>query len=351
MYFPPLRPIAIATLAVLSLTLFTLTSQAEEPQGKAAAAVAAPEKLPELFSGAKNVVFLGDSITYGGRYIEIIEGVVRTKFYDLDLDFINVGLPSETVSGLSEPGHAGGKFPRPDVHERLVRMFDKLHPDVVFACYGMNCGIYHPLGEERFKAYREKMQLLHDIATQQGAQIVHLTPPPFDPQPLAGKTLPAGLEEYRQPFEGYDSVLEAYSKWLLSKRDEGWTVIDLHGPMNDYLKQQRKQDPKFVLAGDGVHHGATGQWLMAKQVLMTLFPSDKDIAAAASLEVLMPAGTTNAKLLDLVAQRQRVRKDAWLTEIGHLRPGMNPGKSVKEAEAEAAAIEASIRKLSISSAP
>jgi hypothetical protein len=35
---------------------------------------------------------------------------------------IDAGPPSETVSGLSEEGHAGGQFPRPDLVERLTRV-------------------------------------------------------------------------------------------------------------------------------------------------------------------------------------------------------------------------------------
>ena len=50
---------------------------------------------------------------------------------------------------MSEEGHAGGKFPRPDLHERLDRALPKTKPDLVFACYGMNDGIYLPLDEAR----------------------------------------------------------------------------------------------------------------------------------------------------------------------------------------------------------
>ena len=57
---------------------------------------------------------------------------------------IDMALPSETVSGLSENGHAGGKFPRPDLLERLDQVLRISRPDVVIACYGMNCGIYQP---------------------------------------------------------------------------------------------------------------------------------------------------------------------------------------------------------------
>src|SRR5829696_7424033 len=77
-----------------------------------------------MLPGAKRVLVLGDSITHGGQYVEYIEAYFVTRFPDRHLEFINVGLPSETVSGLSEPGHAGGQFPRPDLHERLGRVLE-----------------------------------------------------------------------------------------------------------------------------------------------------------------------------------------------------------------------------------
>lgn len=342
----------IRHLSTLGIALFLLVAAGpfhtqkalgEEPQGAVAEGKTAANSPHEVFQGARRAVFLGDSITHGGQYIEMIEAALLLRHPELQLEVINVGLPSETVSGLSEPGHAGGKFPRPDVHERLVRMFDKLHPDVVFACYGMNCGIYHPLSEERFRAYRNQMQLLHDICTQQGARVVHLTPPPFDPLPLKGRTLPAGLEEYRQPYENYDEVLDAYSKWLLSMRDQGWDVVDLHGPMNDYLKKRRETEPQFVLAGDGVHQGALGHFLMAREALKFLEPKDEAIAAATSPEDLFPAKSSQASVLELVAARQRLRKDAWLFDIGHKRPGMGRGKPLDVVEKETKELDAKIQ--------
>src|SRR4051794_21696945 len=100
------------------------------------------------------VVFLGDSITYAGMYVEFIESYFITRYPERAIEFINVGLPSETVSGLTEEGHAGGQFPRPDLHERLGRVLKATKPDLVFAYYGMNDGIYLPLNEERFGKFR-----------------------------------------------------------------------------------------------------------------------------------------------------------------------------------------------------
>ena len=99
-------------------------------------AVVAEEAFPLK---AKRILFLGDSITNSGQYVGYIETQLRLQGLNPMPEFINLGLPSETCSGLSEPDHP---FPRPDVHERLDRALAKIKPDVVFACYGMNDGIY-----------------------------------------------------------------------------------------------------------------------------------------------------------------------------------------------------------------
>lgn len=83
------------------------TSCAVQPSRRNTRAVGPPD--------AKRIVFLGDSITYSGEYVSYLELYLLKEFPERDYDIIDVGLPSETVSGLSEPGHAGGAFPRPDI--------------------------------------------------------------------------------------------------------------------------------------------------------------------------------------------------------------------------------------------
>jgi lysophospholipase L1-like esterase len=215
----------------------------------------------------KRVVFLGDSITYAGLYVDYIEAVWRLRFPESPVEFLDLGLPSETVSGLSEPGHAGGKFPRPDLHERLDRVLAQTKPDLVIACYGMNDGIYYPLSDERLAAYQQGILTLRRKVEATGAKIIHLTPPVFDSLPILDKTLPAGLEKYEKPYSGYDDVLTRYSEWLLDQRRFGWEVYDVHGPMLQHLEERRKSAPNFIFAKDGVHADATGHWLMAQALL------------------------------------------------------------------------------------
>jgi lysophospholipase L1-like esterase len=293
---------------------------------------------------AGRIVFLGDSITYSGQYVEFLEAGLRLQWPKAEFEIISAGLPSETVSGLSEPGHAGGQFPRPDLHERLDRALAKTKPNLVIACYGMNDGIYHPFSEERFRRFQEGIGRLREKTAAAGAQIIHLTPPTFDPVPIQARLLPAGRDSYPQPYAGYNEVLDRYADWLLAQRAQGWVVVDIHGPMNRHLAEHRKQDPAYRLAGDGVHPNTTGHWLMARPLLLH-FGVPADLAAADDAKQMTSTHPSGGELLALIQQRQRLLKDAWLTDIGHQRPGMSKGLALAEAQQRGAELDIQIRAL------
>jgi lysophospholipase L1-like esterase len=296
-------------------------------------------------AGVRRVVFLGDSITYAGGYITYLEAFLRLDDPKLRCEFLDLGLPSETVSGLTEPGHAGGQFPRPDLRERLDRVLVQTKPDLIIACYGMNDGIYHPFSEARFGKYKDGIVHLRQQAAKAGARVLHLTPPVFDPLPIQARTLPAGLAEYRQPYEGYDDVLERYANWLLDRRNEGWDVVEIHGPMKRFLAAERRRDPAFRLADDGVHINAVGHWLIAREVLRHWGVQGGELGSSPGADQVFAARPHGTKVLELVGRRQALRKDAWLTATGHTRPGMARGLPLDRAGREADAIEDEIRKL------
>ncbi len=226
----------------------------------------------------QRLVFLGDSITQQGLYVRYIDAYLLTRFPDRKVEVINLGLSSETAAGTSEPDHP---FPRPDVHDRLARALGLARPDLLALCYGMNDGIYAPLGDDRFAAYRSGIESVVEAARKAGATVVVATPPPFDPAPIRAKVRPAGGSEYgyQHPFDGYDGVLTRYGEWLLSKRADGWLIADIHGATLGFLAAVRAEDPGFTLAGDGVHPGPDGHWLIARAYLDAWqAPADVDSA-------------------------------------------------------------------------
>lgn len=288
-----------------------------------------------LPAGVQRVLFLGDSITYGGFYTICIEAYFTTRAPSHRLEFINVGLPSETVSGLSEPGHAGGAFPRPDLHERLARVLARTKPDFVFACYGMNDGIFQPFDETRFAAFQAGMRRMRAAVLATGARLVHATPPIY--------------VDVKGASPGYAAVLDRYSDWLLERRADGWDVADLHGAMARELALRRKTDPAFTFARDGVHPDEGGHWLMARELLLHL--GARDLPTGEGVDRMVASHPQGAALLKLIRTRADLMKDAWLTAIGHARPKMKTGLPLPNALHRGEEIEREIKKLLLASAP
>ncbi|MBI1309737.1 hypothetical protein GC176_00405 [bacterium] len=284
---------------------------------------------------AKRILFLGDSITHAGGYISLIEAQLIVNGVDPRPEMINLGLPSETCSGLSEPDHP---FPRPDVHERLDRALAAAKADLVVACYGMNDGIYYPFGEERFAAYQAGMNKLIAKVKATGAKLVLMTPPPFDPVPLRkknGALLPLGADKYAwfAVYENYDDVLTKYGQWVLTLKPRVEMVIDLHAPLVHQVNETRKSNPDYTLVPDGVHPNAEGHRILAATIL--------DSWGIDRSKPVPP------ELLKLVTQRQTLLHDAWLSHVGHKRPGVKPGLPLDEANAKAAEITEQIAKLKL----
>ncbi|MCM4164726.1 G-D-S-L family lipolytic protein [Arenibacter sp. A80] len=282
-------------------------------------------KIPQ---DVERILFLGNSITYSGQYVSYVDAYLTLQYPDRDFEIINVGLPSETVSGLSEPDHAGGKFPRPDLHERLERIMSQVRPDLVLACYGMNDGIYLPFDEGRFQKYKKGIHWLNNQILESGASIIHITPPIFD----------------SRKGEAYANVLDIYSDWLISNRyTNNWKVIDLHWPMKKYLEDRRLEDDGFVLAKDGVHPNDMGHWIMAQQLLLYL--GETEVSKINSVGEMVSRFSHGEAIWKLVEERQKMMKDAWLTSIGHERPGMNEGFSMSEAMRKKDIMDREIRSL------
>ena len=262
-------------------------------------------------SSEPRILFLGDDITYQGGWVVEVESAIRAQKGYARVSIVNMALPSETVSGLSEPGHAGGSFVRPNLQNRLARILNQYKPTLVIAQYGINDGIFLPLDENRFKAFQDGIIHLRNDCIKSGAKIVLLTPPLYAPEKFP-------------KFEEYEKVLQAYSAWMVMQRKAGWQVIDVHSRLMLEFTNAKRMDSKFVYANDGVHPTEKGHSLIARAVWDGLAPSMmwvKDV----------PLVSDSAKNRPLY-KSMVVLRNAWLSETGHTHPLVSPGLPLDTAE-------------------
>lgn len=267
----------------------------------------------------KRVVFLGDSITQSGGYITLTSYYLEKLYPQKNFDILGLGLSSETLSGLSEDGHAGGRFPRPCLFERLGRLLEMAKPAVVFACYGMNDGIYLPLERDRFAAFQKGVTRLIKQCKAAGVKEVYLvTPPIFDFTPKGNEF-------------NYDSVLTEYAKWEAELKIPEVRVIDLHSAM------RKARDARTELfSNDRVHPGDEGHLLMARTILDALAVKVPDESLA---EI------RKDPLYKLVADQRAMRSTHWMSHIGYTRETTVAPQPLGTVESDAAKIQEKIDEL------
>lgn len=264
----------------------------------------------------KKILFLGDSITQGGGYVSFIAYYLDRLNPEKNFDIYSLGLSSETTSGLSEASHMKHGFPRPCVHERLDRVLKTVQPEIVFALYGINDGIYEPLDPVRTKAFQDGILSLVDKCRKAGAKKIYLiTPPIYDLTPVSGQF-------------NYDTVMAAYAAWETTLKIEGVEVIDLHTVM-----RKARDASAEPFSKDKVHPGETGHLLMARTILSGLGVQVPD----------EPLAKIKADpIYGLVAKRRGLRANAWLRYIGYTREKTVKTDSVEKEEAEAAELQKQI---------
>ncbi|MDU4695329.1 MAG: GDSL-type esterase/lipase family protein [Paenibacillus sp.] len=287
----------------------------------------------------KRIVFFGDSITDNGTYIRNLEAFFLKHLPEHRLEWINLGISSETAAGTSEADHP---FPRPCVHDRLERALAETQPDWALICYGMNDGIYHPLGEERFDAYRSGVRRAVERVRGAGARVILMTPPPFDVTSTGGPALPAGMDDYsfERPYVDYNAVLDRYAAWVREYGEaEGLTVVDLRTPLGALIRERREADPGYRY-GDGIHPNEDGHWVIARTILSRVFHLELERVPAW-------AEGGHSEFIRLVGERRAVLNAAWREHVGHTNPNKMETPPLAEALQQAEALLPAIERAAL----
>lgn len=287
-------------------------------------------EIPAPLRDVHRIVFLGDSITQGGDYVTDFECWLLSQ--GLNIEVLDVGLGSETASDLTPEENAGHLkahgFGRPFVSLRLDRVLAETKPDLLIACYGMNDGGSLSPDEQGTKRFAAAETHLRDAALKAGAKRVVLCTPPVQDSKDSSKP------------GRHDENLARYTAWLLTKKADGWDIVDIHTPMRKELDAEREKNPAFKFAGDGVHPGREGHWLMAREILTQFLGAKLD--GVKSAEQIFAANGNEIR--KLVNDRRGILFSAYMTKTGHTRPGVpggpgaKPGPSIDEANAKAADI-------------
>lgn len=285
-------------------------------------------KWEELLS-ARRWVFLGDSNTYSGGYVALLDAWLG-RLPDRP-QLLNLGMSSETAAGTSEVDHP---FKRPCIHERIEKVLRITRPDVVFVGYGMNDGIYQPYNPENLAKYQLGMLRLASIVKASGAKLIVLTPPIFEPEPLAVQNKLGPTDEgryaYFAPSADYDNVLAKQAEWCLSNAMKANQVIDIRTPL---IGEKRQQAEPEHYTPDGVHFGAVAHGIVAETIL-------KQLDAPQSLVANYPADD----VVKLARRKMVILRNAFLSAAGKNRPGLPAGDPVWLAERMADTISAEMRR-------
>lgn len=294
------------------------------------------------------ILFLGDSITQAGLYATFIQTWLWAEYPDLKLDIIDLGLNGETASGNSEKDHP---YPRAHIHERIDRILKNTDPDLVFICYGMNDGIYHPFSEKRFADYQNGIKRLLKKLKKPGRKIVLMGPPPFDlftfrqKHPVAPEN--AGDDfpfSYKTPAQNYDQVLKKYGQWITEQNPSVAATVDLHTPLTQLIKARRADAPDYKF-GDGIHPPVEGHLEMALSILDTLGVdrNKADTLLKDLTHINTPQSPTT--LWNNILKRHRLLTLAWIEHVGHMKPGKAKTPTLKEAQKQAATMEVEIHRI------
>jgi lysophospholipase L1-like esterase len=193
------------------------------------------------------VLFYGDSITEQQLYTTYAETLIRTRYPQLRVEFLNRGVGGDTAEG-GWLGNAG---------DRVMLDIKPNKPDRITVMLGMNDGqykLYDPEVDRKFgDAYTRLIRSIGDSVPN--AKLTLIRTSPFD-----------DYSKSKDPFKGYNNALLRYSKHVESLATQrGFQFVDFNAPVVTAIQNIKRSNGLLAstLIPDAIHPAESGHIIMA----------------------------------------------------------------------------------------
>lgn len=194
-----------------------------------------------VFRDGDRVVFLGDSLTQGGRYHRIVADYYLTRFPDRNVRFFDAGVGGDSA-----------KYCAP----RFVTDVVRPRPTVVSVMFGSNdAGFRSP---EEF--FGDMTNLAARIRSECGGpRTIWLTSAPYDEYSVRE---PKARKGYDAKMRVLEEAVRKTAEWA------GGSCCECGDPLREYLAWKRRDDAAFSLMPDRDHPKEAGHLVMAWRFLV-----------------------------------------------------------------------------------
>lgn len=205
------------------------------------------------FKNGERVAFVGNSITHGGKYPQIVQLFYQTRFPDMHIKYFNCGIGGNMASHIASR-LSWDVFPHdPTYMTCMTAMNDSW--DYIF-----NDG-KQPSQEMLDKCEKTYLKHWNSIVAQVKAQkipnVVCFYSTPYDQY--------SKLEKVPVDRLGKDDLLKRLGQCCMdiAKTNE-WGTVDFYHPFMEIMKEEHKTNPAFSFTSrDRVHPGWMGHTVMA----------------------------------------------------------------------------------------
>lgn len=214
------------------------------------------------FKDGDVVCFIGNSITHGGVYHAFLQLYTATRFPNEKVNYINCGVAGGVAHEMLRRLHSDILIHKPDYAFVMVGMNDVLRE--LYSLEKVDTATLQKRTDALNKYYASSEELVVKLL-ENNVRPILMTPSIYDQT--------AKLESKNR--FGVNDALGLCAKHIerLSVK-YNTPLVDLYSIMNELNNEGQAGDSTYSLIGqDRVHPGQEGHFVMANEIIKTLFPS------------------------------------------------------------------------------